>query len=302
MRAAWLYYVEGLTQAEIANQLGLPRARVIALLAQARDAGVVRVRIDGATARQRELEARLAARFRLAEVVVAPAALDPRNVAAVVGYAAGRYLADRLAPGLTIAVGWGATLHAALNSVPGGAQPDTCVVSLLGGAVHARAITPFEVARHLADLIGAQCYALNAPLLVTDAAMRDALWRDPALAALRERARTADLALLSVGDVSDAATLFDAGLVPPDALASLHAAGAVGDLLGHFLDASGTPVSHPLNERVMAVDLADLASGPRVALVAGGARKVAAIAAALHAVPVSALVTDESAARGLLEG
>jgi len=302
MRAAWLYYVEGMTQADVGVAMGLPRARVIALLALAREQGAVRVHIGGATASQVALERALRARYALAEVVVTPAALVPANVPRLVGHAAGRFLLDHLAPGVALAVGWGATLHAALKAVPATPLPHATVTSLLGGAVHARAITPFEVARHLADLLGARCYALNAPLVVSDAAMRDALWRDAALRELRERARNADVALLSVGDVSEAATLFEAGLVPAAELASLRAAGAVGDVLGHFVDAQGRRVAHALNERVMAVDLDDLAHGPQVALVAGGARKVTAIAAALRALPVHALVTDETAARGLLRG
>ena len=36
VRAAWLYYVEELTQADIARALGLSRAKVIRLLAAAR--------------------------------------------------------------------------------------------------------------------------------------------------------------------------------------------------------------------------------------------------------------------------
>lgn len=299
-RAAWLYYMEALTQAAIAQAMGVTRARVIALLAQARERGIVRVRIHGATRMQRELEAGLAARFGLAEAVVAPAPADARRTARVVGYAAGCHLADRLAPGATLAVGWGATLHAALAAVPPAVVPARAVVSLLGGALEARGVTAFEVARRLAATLGADCYPLNAPLYVADARVHAALWADPAVREVRTRSRAADVALLSVGDVSEGATLLSAGFVPRAAAAELRALGAVGDVLGHFVDVQGAIVAHDVNRRVMAVDLQDLARGPRVIVASGGRRKVAALRAVLRALPVSVLVTDETAARGLL--
>ena len=45
-RVAWLYYAESMTQVQIARLLRISRAKVIALLAAARDSGLVRVRID----------------------------------------------------------------------------------------------------------------------------------------------------------------------------------------------------------------------------------------------------------------
>ena len=41
VRAAWLYYVEGLTQEQIAEALGLSRIKVIRMLAAARSEGLV---------------------------------------------------------------------------------------------------------------------------------------------------------------------------------------------------------------------------------------------------------------------
>jgi DNA-binding transcriptional regulator LsrR (DeoR family) len=151
-------------------------------------------------------------------------------------------------------------------------------------------------------VLGTLCHPLNAPLFVARDAMRDALWAEPALRELRRQAQGADLALVSVGDMSDAATLFAAGLVPPGARAELQARGAVGDLLGHFVDADGRPVDHPLNRRVMAIAAGELATVSRVVLASGGARKAAVLRAALRALPVTTLVTDEAAATLLARG
>jgi DNA-binding transcriptional regulator LsrR (DeoR family) len=202
---------------------------------------------------------------------------------------------------LTVGVGWGATLQMALKAI--GAQPveRLAVVSLLGGTTHSQAMTPPAVARRMADAFGADCYQLTAPLVVADEAMRDTLWSEPALRDLRERARCVDIALVSVGDLAETATLFQGDLLPPGQIGGLRAAGAVGDVLCHFLDVQGRVVDHPLNRRMMAVSLDDLQRVPRVVVASGGRGKVQALRAAMQALPVAVLITDETAARGLLD-
>ena len=300
VRAAWLYYVEGMTQEQIARFMNISRAKVIRLLASARDNGIVRIRIEDRASEQIALERQLVAAFGLADAIVVPAPADEAEITTVVGHAAGTYLTDQLKDGMSVGVGWGATLHMSLKALGGQPCQRLSVVSLLGGMTHSRAVNPSAVARRIADAFGADCYQLTAPVMVADESVRAALWSEPGLRELLERARHVDLALVSVGDVSEEATLFRQGLLPRSALASLQAAGAVGDVLCHFINADGKVVDHPFNRRVVAVDLEDLRRVPRIVVAAGGRRKVAAIRAALKATGAGVLITEEGAARGLL--
>ena len=300
VRAAWLYYVEDMTQEQIARFMNISRAKVIRLLASARDNGIVRIRIEDRASEQIALERNLVAAFGLADAIVVPAPAAATAITTVVGHAAGTYLTDQMKDGMSLGVGWGATLHMSLKALGGQPCERLSVVSLLGGMTHSRAVNPSAVARRIADAFGADCYQLTAPVMVADETVRAALWSEPGLRELLERARRVDLALVSVGDVSEEATLFREGILPLSALASLQAAGAVGDVLCHFIDAEGNVVNHPVNRRVVSVDLEDLRRVPRVVVAAGGRRKVAAIRAALKATGAGVLITEESAARGLL--
>jgi len=300
VRAAWLYYIEGLTQEEVANAMGVSRAKVIRLLAGARDHGIVHIQIEAKGSEQLALERRLIAVYGLSEAVVAPAPTDPSAVAAVVGHATGAYLADNLRHGMSLGVGWGVTLSMSLKAL--GTRPFErfSVISLLGGMTHSRAINPSAVARRIADAVGAECFQLTAPVFVASETTRNALWTEPGLTDLLERARRVDLAVVSVGDVSENSTLFREGLLPRSQLAGLVAAGAVGEVLCHFLDASGNVVDHPVSRRVVSVGLEDLRRVPKIVIAAGGRNKVEAIRVALKATRARVLITDESAAEGLL--
>lgn len=78
-------------------------------------------------------------------------------------------------------------------------------------------------------------------------------------------------------------------------------AGAVGDLLGTFLDEYGRPVDHPLNQRVIALSLPDLKAYRISTLASGGIPKLPIVRAILNARYVNRLVTDEAVAEALLQ-
>ena len=44
-RIAWLYYMEGLTQDEVAAKVGINRSRVLRILSAARSDGTVQIRV-----------------------------------------------------------------------------------------------------------------------------------------------------------------------------------------------------------------------------------------------------------------
>ena len=300
VRAAWLYYVEGLTQEQIARALQVSRAKVIRLLAAARETGVVRIRIAAKGSEQLALERRLVAALGLEEAIVAPSPVEPSATAVVVGEATGAFMADRVRDGMSIGVGWGETLSMSLKALGARSYDRLSVISLLGGMTHSRAINPSAVARRMADAFGADCYQLTAPVFVASDETRRALWAEPGLTELRERARGAQMALVSVGDVSESATLFREGLLPSALLASLRKAGAVGDVLCQFVDRNGQIVDHPVSRRVIALSLEDLRQVATIVIAAGGVRKAPAIAAALKATGARVLITDEAAASALL--
>ncbi len=114
------------------------------------------------------------------------------------------------------------------------------------------------------------------------------------------RGRRANLALLSVGSLSSDSPIASYGYIKPSELEELKAAGAVGDILCHFIDATGKAVDHAVNRRVCAYPLEYLADIRNIVLVSGGIEKIDVMRATLTGLNVSVLVTDESAARGLL--
>ncbi len=299
-RAAWLYFVAGLTQAQIGRRLGLNRIRVNRLLAQAREQGLVQIRITGRLADCVALEAQLRDRFGLAEAIVVPTPPDQAFVPHVIATAAGAALAERLRDGMSVGVGWGRTLRLSLQSVPRRSLNRLSVVSLLGGLTRGAAMNPHETASHLADLLNAQCYYVAAPALTDTRSTRDVLMAQPMLKEVFERGEKVDLAFLSVGELANSSTMTRVGLTTGSEVRELLDAGAVGDICAHWIDSHGRIVDHPLNSRVVALAPGKLPAIPCVMVASGGRAKVPVLAGALRGGMVDVLITDSVAAKAIL--
>ncbi len=299
-RAAWLYYIEGLTQEQVAQKLNKSRLKITRTLADCRDLGVVQFRINSKLADCIELERRLERELGLTEAVVVPHSDDPDNLAAAIGNAAGAYLSENLSDGLTVGVGWGMTLQHSLRSTFHQPMADLTIVSLLGGLTYAAALSPAEFAWRLAGQLDAACFHIAAPVFTSSAATRRSLMAQRGLRDLFERASRVDMAMLSVGDLSEAATVVQCGLLDPDEVASLRKAGAVGDVLCHFVNEDGAVIDHPINKRVMAYDPRLLRKIPKVVLASGSQRKVPVLLAAIKLTKAHTLITDDSTAIEML--
>lgn len=302
LKAAWLYFVEGHTQEQVAERIGISRIKVLRLLAAAREDGTVKISINSQADSIFTLQRQLERHLKLSEAVVAPAsAQSEASIAAVVGHATGQYISEQLFAGATVGVGWGATLKVCMQALTWREIEDLTVVSLLGGLTNATADNPSAVSWRLADFYKTKLYQIAAPVFLPQADLARQLWAIPGFQDLRERARRVDIALISVGSLGGEASIFRRGILEKDELKSLAAAGAVGDVLCHFVDADGRLVDHAVNQRVMAVSPADLHDVGNVVISSGGQHKAKAIRAGIAATKATVLITDTSAAKALLK-
>lgn len=302
VRAAWLYYVEGLTQAEIAERLTMTRLRVNRLLAEARSSGLVNITINSRLESCVRLERALVAEFGLKEAVVVPSPADPDQIAAQIGKATGDVVSRIIeeSPSGIFGVGWGGTLRETIRHIRAGQYRDLTVTSMMGGLTYGIEINTFEIASRFARLWQAECHYLAAPIYAGTPQSRDTILAQDVFEAVFARIRATDVAILSAGDLSERSLLMRYGLPGDIHVAELARAGAVGDILGQFIDQSGQAIAHPINRRAIALPLDELRRIPTVILASGGTNKADVIAASLRGKLASVLITDEDAAAAIL--
>jgi DNA-binding transcriptional regulator LsrR (DeoR family) len=304
-QAAWLYYVGNLSQQEVSDRLGMSRFKVLRMLAEARERGMVRISVEHRTSHTLSLADRLARTFGLREVQVAPVpvAEDDHDYARMaVGILAASCLA-RMAAGdqkLTIGVGWGRTLSAMADNLSGLTNRNLTFLSLMGSVTHASRTAPGDVCVRLAAQTGGRAMLLPAPFVADDEAACEMLLRQRLVDEALTVARNATHAFMSVGECRDGAILFESGIFSAAQLDELRASGVVGDCCGVFYTADGRIADIPLNRCTPCVKPHEM-KDMDVTVAAGGATKAAATLAVLRAGFVDRLLVDENTARAILE-
>ncbi|MGI9491027.1 MAG: sugar-binding transcriptional regulator [Geminicoccaceae bacterium] len=306
VRAAWLSYVGGYTQEQIAQRLGVSRVKVHRLSSLAQDLGFVKVSIEHELASTAALENQLIELYDLKNCILVPAMDDgaDRNggTMAALGTAGARFLSRFLdrEPATTIGIGWGKTLSSMAETLLRKPRPSNRFVSVLGSLTRHAAANPYDVIHQLTWKTGAEGFIMPVPFIADAAADRDLLMAQNSVNKIMSLARNADLYILGVGTCGPDASAFDSGQITKSEMDALQGAGAVGDLLGRFFDADGKVVDCEFNDRVLGLDLEVLHDG-QVTVIGGGRGKLPAISGALHMGVINTLITDENTAQSLLQ-
>ena len=295
LRAATLYYLDGLTQAQIAAKLGVSRPTAGRLIARAKAKGLVRIEVVVPPTLKDDLHAeeerRLEKTFGLTEAVVA----------GHLGRAAAALLMRRLSEDDVLGFTWGPEQVATVTALSPGVASCRAVVQLDGAMSTASYQTGMEfILGRSADLLRAEAMRLPAPLYA-DVSTVASLRSDSVISRTLDAGRRADTMLFGVGSVSTSTTLFEGNFVDLRMLDELVARGAVGEIGGRFFDAYGKPVDTELASRAVSVPLEDVRACDKAILVCSGPAKHVATLAALRGGLAKMLVCDTDCARWLLD-
>ncbi len=292
VRAAWMYYADELTHAEIAHKLHLSRVKVTRLLQRARETGIVEIRVVEPMPPDLELSREIEITFGVQQAVVTQ---TPEAAAR----AAADALTFLLEPEMAIGFGWSSTVRQMAAYIHPPRTTLACTVIDLVGTVIGKA-NPYSVSGRVADALEATLKPLAVPVVVSSPEARAAILAERSIAETLEAARNSDLAFVGIGEVGPTSTLVETGFLTASEMIALEENGAVGDMLMRYFDANGAPVHHETDARVIGLSLDDLANIPNVVLVAHGTHKTAAIQGALHSGLVNTLITDMTTASALL--
>lgn len=303
VKVATLFYVEGLSQREISEAMGLSPSKVSRLLKRARQQRIVSVNIENPLPFEIEEERFLEKTFNLREAVVVPRKTEnEQEIIRAVGAAAGDYFLQLVKENTIVALGQGMTLRAVVDRVKSAAVAtfpvNVTFVPLVGGLTKASPETHTNfLARELANALGGHHLELYAPQLADSVRNRDAFMSDSSVVYVLSKARAADIMIVGIGDVSETSRLIELCSFTRADMERLNEGGAVGEIGSNFYNSQGQPCCNEYNQRVVGLTLEDLKKAPLVMGVAAGDRKIKAIHGILKGGVLDVLVTDDVVAR-----
>jgi len=302
VRVAELYYDNDKTQDEIGALLGITRWKVGRLLAHARQSGIVRIEIVHPRARRLGLERRLCDQFGLTNAIVVPAATDD-DLTATVSRAAADYLTALRPVPRSLGISWGRTLQDVVGALAPGWATGVTVTQINGGVtLNRRAGTAATTAVTMADKGAGHAVLLPSPAILERADTKRAIEADRTVAEVLRLARQSSAYLYSAGVADDSSVLVESGYLTADDVAELARKGAVGDVVGRFIDANGNVVDPALDERTLGLGHDILRSADTAIFVVAGSAKHDIARAVVTSGLCTVLITDEDTALDLLEG
>lgn len=292
-KAAWYYYMENYTQHQIAEAMGLSRAKVIRLLEDAKIDGIIQFNFRKDDSTRVSLEKNLIAAYGLNDAFVVPTPLNEATLTHTISRAAALYVSDHLRPGGYLNIGYGDTVSSMLGYLAKEHEDPINVVSMTGGvSYYLPSVSSTAYAMHL--------FLIPSPLIVSSSEVRDALLGEKSIQEIYAMTEHADMSVVGIGAAVEGATVLRNGIIRESELAILKMQGSVGDVLNHFYDSEGNPITTEIENRTISTDIEKLRTMKNVVGVAGGSEKVAAIKAVLRGGYLNVLVTDSKTAEELL--
>ena len=273
IKIAWYYYIENLTQQEIAKILGINRIKILRLLDKAKENGLITFQIRNSNAKRFHMENTFKELFHLNDILIIPSVPSSDSLNDSLAQAASMYINQRIKENSYINMGYGDTPSRILNYLAQRSESPINVISLTGGVNYYLPNTESNV--------------FNARLHL--------------IPCISKMALISDFTVVGIGGVDTNATIIKNSILTPDDYLLLKKQGAVGDILSHFIDINGNLIDTDLEKRLMSPALTDIEKYNNVVGVAGGPHKIEAIYAVLTGKYLDVLITDENTATAVLD-
>lgn len=295
-QVAQLYYEQGATQAEIAQQLDVSRPSISRMLSEARGQGIVEIRVRRpAPSDMGQLRDALADKLGIEEVHLAPGDQSRRLGPGLAPPTRQALERVNLQAGDVMLIASGETTYA-LAQHRLGDYSGVVIAPTVGGQAEP---DPWhqtnEVVRAFTASSGGYPHYLFAPSMPSEALL-SALQDDPGYQQIMEDWNTAKVALVGVGAPPRTRKSISQS-VPRNHPEVLRAAG---DVCLAFFDETGAEIRFPGNERMVRIPGPALQKVPTRIAVAVGTQKAASILTAARSGWFNAIITDEETARAVL--
>lgn len=297
-----MYYIECLTQSEIASQLGISRTKVSRLLKEAREKEIVKIEIKRSEHEDYDyLEECIERKYNLKEVIIVNDC-DNELINLELANAAAKYLERIVKKDDIVGVSMGTTIKEIASFVNSNNSIDTMFVPLIGGVGQTgNEIHPNQIVMELSRVFKGKFKLLHAPAIISNLELKKNLMEEKSISDVLEYINKVNIAIVGIGAPTEKSTMMSTGYFDNKQLVEMKKNKVVGDICLQFYDTNGNHEQYTQNSMVFGMNLENLRKIDRVIGVAEGDEKVEAIVGAINGKYIDVLITNYSCAKKIFE-
>jgi len=296
-----LYYIEKVSQDELAKMYKVSRATISRGLKEAEEKEIVKIHIRDISGIKEKLEEKIKDKYKIKNAVVSIVPnSDERLIKRLIGRDAADLIGKLIKDDMSVGVAWGTTLYELVNFLEQRSLKNVKVLDLIGslGKLFSN-INASELARRFGKNYSATNYFLNSLAVVNSKETRDHLTGEKEIKDVLKMQKSLDMAIISIGSVSLKSSILKNLEFREEVLEDIKSKGAVGDTCLRFFDRNGNKIKASFDDRIIGIDLEDFKKIKVKVCVSGGLEKLEAIRCALNGKLIDVLVTDSLVAENL---
>lgn len=310
-RIAWMYWKQKISQKEIAKKFNINTVQVHRILNDAEKRGSVKIFVEGSFDICRQYEESLQKKYDLKHIEVVPTestrskettsnTLDPDPLS--IAYAGANTLLNKIYTEKCRNFGWstGSTNARIANILPE-IKENVSFFDTTGSLRSDLSFNPLLGLNTLSKKTNGSCYHLGAPYIFPSLKEKNKFFNLKFVKDILKKEEECDYILLGIGSMKGGTSLYNRVknhpyLVDKEIFNQIKKDGALAESSGNFFDING---KHSVYDEIVSKDFR-LIKKKRTIAIAGGIHKASAIKSVLMNGCLFGLITDEEAAKHIL--
>ncbi len=303
VKACYMYYIENMTQAEIAKRLGVSRPQVSRFLTYARENNIVSITINDPASNRNSLEEKMCSLFDLKEcLIIDRVASNRQETMRIMGEESSDLIKRNTNDGDIIGVSAGKTLYYVSMTLQDPKKKNLRIVPVCGGTGYrGKEWQSNKIISNLDERWNCESYQLNSPTFVSSESLKDQLVKEHDIRNALELAKNCKLILVGIGLLKNRSTLLETEFLTEEDIQELKQKKAVSSICNSFLDQEGKEIPFSGYDRMIGYKIDAFDEATKIIAYAFGEEKTEAIISALRSKKIYALVTDILTAQSIIE-
>ena len=295
---AKMYYIDGISQDDIAKKTGMSRSNISRILKKCVSDGIVEIIVHDNISLCSDVAHKICTYFQLKDVIIVPTGSSDERQARLVGEKLAMYLDKILEDGMLLGIGRGYPCYFTARNLKNPHNYTINVIQLMGAAsVISSAYESDRLVTFFASKLNGKGFMLSAPLMVRSKQTKQDLFDNSLLSKTTRQYKNVDVAVFEVSkpDLYTNDLAKQEWLTKADML-QLSEVNAVSCVCGYYFDINGRSCNVGINDRILAIEKQYIKGIDWSIGILTGKNSVKTALSAINSGMLNVLVVDEALA------